>query len=452
MADRFLDSAGGNVAPYETTASAATTLSGLLAVENVAQGDIIWVKNDSIILESSSAAVVWTAENATPAAPMQIISASDWSAAPTAIQAGAIVAASGNYTFTVNGNFHFSGIFFKIGLTSPGQNSFVGIGSSVNGPHYQIYDNCEFWSPNISPSTIMSLGASGNASTDNTASIFNNAGLNLANVSGKISAVRGSHTFNNLYFASGSVAPLSLFTTVGSSDINIAINNSDLSLVSVVAIVTITAGFNGKFTFANCKFNAATTVAAGTWLAPGGEILLINCDSGDTYTRNERHGYEGIWSTTTTIYATTDPADMSEAAGDSYSIKMASSANVSRHLPLYSQWMQVWVDGTAYTPSVEVLVGADGAAALNSDELWVEVDYNSGPDSPLGSRLTTCPDIITAGTTVDAGTTVWTGDSYATERTHRLTVAAITPDKPGFINMRVALAKPSTIIYVNPPR
>lgn len=181
-------------------------------------------------------------------------------------------------------------------------------------------------------------------------------------------------------------------------------------------------------------------------------MLLINCDSGDTYTRNERHGYEGLWSVTPTIYATTDHADMSTAAGDSYSIKMASSANVSRHLPLYSQWMQVWVDASAYTPSIEVLVSADGAAALNSDELWLEVDYNSGTDSPLGSRLATCPDIITAGTAVADGTTAWTGDGYTAERTHRLTVAAITPDKPGFVNMRVALAKPSTIIYVNPPR
>jgi len=181
-------------------------------------------------------------------------------------------------------------------------------------------------------------------------------------------------------------------------------------------------------------------------------VALTNSDSGDTYTRYEENQYEGIWSVATTIYATTTPADMSSAASDNFSIKMATSANVSRHLPLYSQWMEVPVDAVAYTPAIEVLVGADGAAALNTDELWIEVDYNSGVDSPLGTRLTTLPDLITSGSAVAAGTTAWTGDGYTTERTHKLSTAQITPDKPGFVMMRVALGKPSTIIYVNPPR
>lgn len=453
MADRFLNSGGGGVAPYETSANAATTLVGLLAGATVAQDEIIWVKSDSVSVESSSAATILTSEGSTYSHPLKVISTDNWDDFPNTLAVGAKITTMGNFRIDIVGSWYFKGVSFAAGQGgTPGGNCTVNFAAASNGPHCQVFDNCAVIGPAGSSIALMSLGPVPVATNDPSVTIWADLAINVGNISSKIVVNGGRHSFDGLTFSSGSLAPAVLFSTHVAATLFVDVANFDLSAVPLGSLVSVAAGFTGKFIFSNGKLHASTGVATGTWLAPGGEILIINCDSGDTYTRNERHGYEGVWSVTATIYATTDPADMSVGAGDNYSIKMATSANVSRHLPLYSQWMQVWVDATAYTPSIEVLVGGDGAAALNSDELWIEVDYNSGTDSPLGSRITTCPDIITAGTEVAVGTTAWAGDGYTTERTHRLAVAAITPDKPGFVNMRVALAKPSTIIYVNPPR
>jgi hypothetical protein len=262
----------------------------------------------------------------------------------------------------------------------------------------------------------------------------------------------GRVLIENLIIHASSLAPTVFFKTAQNAVFDLIIDNSDLASKNVGGLLGVSTGCIGNVKLKSSKILASTLRTSGTSPHPGYCVTLINCDSGDTHTNHEQHEYEGVWSVSTTIYATTNPADMSVGANDTYSIKMAASANVSRHLPLYSQWMEVWNDGTAYTPAIEILVQGDGAAALLSDELWIEVDYNSGTDSPLGTRLTTCPGLLTAGSAVAAGTTAWTGDGYSTERTHKLSTTAITPDKPGYIKMRVALAKPSSAVYVNPPR
>jgi len=451
MANKFLNSAGGNVSPYETSADAATTLSGLLLNATVALDEIIWAKNDSITVESSSAYVVLTSEGATYSHPLRVLCAGDWDDSPSTLSIGSKITTTGNYSISIVGAWLFYGITFNPTYSgSGGTGSVTNICNGVSGPHTQFFNNCTFVGFNSSASKYMSLGSAIASGTDPCYARFDNCTLQGVNANNTISIVTGVFDFYNLT-VTGTATPAYLFTGASHSSAIICVADSDLSTLSIGTLLNPSAGFAGTLTFCNCKFHTSTTIT-GTWLAPGGEVLIINCDSGDTYTHHARHGYEGTWAVLTSIYATTDPADMSAGTGDTYSILMSASANVSRHLPLYSQWVEVWNDGTAYTPAIEVLVQGDGAAALLSDELWIEVDYNSGTDSPLGTRLTTCPDLLTAGSTVTAGTTAWTGDGYSTERTHKLNTTAVTPDKPGYIKMRVALAKPSSAVYVNPPR
>jgi len=449
--DRFLDSAGGNVAPYDTTANAATTLKGLLLNATVASGEKVWIKEATILSESTSAIVVFTSEGSTPISPLHVICAGDWDESPSTFGNSAELRTTGPYGFQVIGYWRFSGITFAPGAGGGGTSvCAIQVCYGSIGPHYQIFDNCNFIG--MSTAYYLFLGYAGGSTGDPSYAVLNNCSFRCTSNNRGIRPQNGRFIFNNMIIDPLETASVSFFICYAFDNVIVEVNNSDFSESNTTALVRPYNSFQGIYTFKNCKLRAGMLAVSSYPDCPGGEVLLINCDSGDGYMRHERHGYEGSWRVAPEIYATTNPADMSVAAGDSFSIQMTATANVSRHLPLYSQWMEVWNDGTAYTPAIEVLVQGDGAAAMTSDQLWLEVDYNSGIDSPLGSRTTTCPDILTAGTTVPAGTTAWTGAGYASERTHKLSIAPITPHKPGFIKMRVALGNPSASIYVNPPR
>lgn len=452
MADKFLYHGGNNIAPYETPADAATTLAGLLAGTVVAEDETIWVKNDH--LESAVVSTTFTSEGATAQKPLKVLCTNDWVALPSSLSTGAIIATTGNYALFISGNWLFHGITFNPCITGlAGSSSNTTVCYSVNGPHTQFFSSCTFVGMSHVAAHPIIMGNSANTGNDASTAVFSDCAVKFGNTSARLNVKNGKYSFNNLSFVPGSFIPTSLFNSQNYAALEVMVTNSDWGSVSIGSLVDPSAGFNGRFTFRNCKCNALTTAESGVWTAPGSEVLLINSSSGDNHWTHEGHGYEGGWSVSTSIFATTTPADMSSVASDNFSIQMVSSANVSRHLPLYSQWFAVPNDGVAYVPAIEVLAGdSDINSALNSDELWLEVDYNNDTTSPLGTRLTTLPDLITVGPAVSVGTTAWTGDTYDPERTHKLTVSEIIPDKPGYILMRVALGKPSTIIYVNPPR
>ena len=178
-----------------------------------------------------------------------------------------------------------------------------------------------------------------------------------------------------------------------------------------------------------------------------GRVTAVNVTDQNTNIQFYSHEHNGNNRIDTGIYATTSPAKFEDAVN--YSIRMERNDKSNVLAPLTSEWVHKWYDAGTHTLDVECLVGADGAAALKDNELYLEVDYISGTNSPLGSRATTAPDILDAGTDNPAGTTAWTGDGYAVERTHKLS-ATVTASKNGYIRYRVCLAKPDTTVFFNP--
>jgi len=248
------------------------------------------------------------------------------------------------------------------------------------------------------------------------------------------------------------VAPTSLFACTDNNNVNATIVNSDLSALAYTNLVGVSSNTeaSGTIDFVRCKLRSGVTIVGGTWTGPGLRVRLLDCDYNNTNTRYEAHEYHGTIVTNTSIYATTDPASDGTTP---YSHEMTTNAYASRYLPLCSEWYERWATGgTAISPSIEILVSGDGAAALKDSEVWIEVQYQNDSTSPKGSTVTDAPaQIIDAGTEQAAGTTAWTGDNYTTERTHKLALASsITPNKSSYVRARVCLGKPNTKIYVDP--
>ncbi len=450
MAHKYLNDDGGNSAPYESTTNAATTLSGLLAGTTVAVDEHIWVKSDHVDNGYTAHTTFSSHSGATPSSPQRLLSTSDWDASPTTLNSGAIIGTNGGYAITFEGCWYLDGLTLGLNAGTPDTTSTTRFGTRI-GPSCVTAQDCTFQCDYTLTNAAYCLWLTTAVSTAVEVSVFTLLNPvfypNVANTS--LLFFYGSCTvaIDNMSFHASATAPNTLFRSGLGSNVKMAVTNSDLSGKAWTNLIEFPAAHGVvDLTLRNCKLPSGVTIVNSSAVGPYGTVRLINCDSGDTWTRHEEHSYQGVWSVITTVYADTDPALFK--ASEEYSIKMVSSANASRFLPLYSQWMPLWNDAAAYTPAIEVLV--DGAvAALDNDELWLEVDYNSGSDSPLGTRVTTCPGLLETPASVADGTTTWTGD---TGWDHKLSTAQITPDKPGFIWIRVALAKASTTIYVNPPR
>jgi hypothetical protein len=177
-------------------------------------------------------------------------------------------------------------------------------------------------------------------------------------------------------------------------------------------------------------------------------IRLLDCDSANTNIRYEVYDSGGVVRTSNTIYPSVDPATDGTTT---YSHSITTSTLASNSLPMYSDWIERWAEGgVSITPSIEVLVGADGGPALNNNELWIEVEYQSDSTSPLGSTLSTRGPKLGTPSAVPSGTVSWTGHGFSSPVTHSLSVGPITPNKSGFVRARVAFAKPSSTIYYDP--
>lgn len=444
MADRYLDSAATASSPYESASTAANTLATLVAL-TLAVDEEIWVNTTHS--ESTASGLTFTSPSAaTRIAPQRLIVVSDFASAtpPVTVSTGAQIATTLGSNITFSGHWYIEGITLSAG--SGANNASMAFGAQVNSSI--TVKNCKIILAGTGSTSSLSVGPGADTNNDEHRTILDSCNVKFSATGHKIVLRHGLNYINNLSIDAAGSAPTTLFSTAQASTVNSIVENSDLTGKTWTNLFT-PAATAGTLTFRNCKFPSGWGPVTGSFPGPGFSLNIHNCSSGsDNYTY-EKHQYEGSIFLDTGKYATTNPASDGTT---SYSWRMASS-NASRFLPLYSDWIHVWVDSTstAIAPSVEILVGADGAAALTDADVWLEVDEMDTASTPKGTRVTDAPaTILTAGTNQDAGTTAWTGDGYTTERTHKLAVPSFTPDQKGYIRCRVALAKSSTTIYVNP--
>ena len=124
------------------------------------------------------------------------------------------------------------------------------------------------------------------------------------------------------------------------------------------------------------------------------------------------------------------------------------AAKASMTTPLATEWFLKKATAVETVVSVECLVEGSGATAMTNAELWLEVQACTSSGSPMGVTYSTRAGVLATPTTVSAGTTAFSGDGYATERTHKLT-QTVTPTRTQFVRWRVCLARPSAGIYLS---
>jgi hypothetical protein len=232
------------------------------------------------------------------------------------------------------------------------------------------------------------------------------------------------------------------------------IENVDFSnFGAAVDLVSAPQSARAPYVIRNCKLPASWSgnlmnTATFGGLVPGAEISMYNCAAGAVNYAMWLERYAGTIKHEATLVRTGGASD----GVTPLSWKMVSNANAGYPtsilyspdiFPPYNS-----TTGSSKTLTVEIL--RDSATNLKDNEVWLEVSYLGSSGQPLGTLITDATaDLVTTAADQTTSSVTWTTTGMSNPNKQSLSVT-FTPQMAGFFICRVALAKASTTIYVDP--
>ncbi len=238
----------------------------------------------------------------------------------------------------------------------------------------------------------------------------------------------------------GATLPTQLFNTSSSSSSTVLCEGVDFSAITGT-IADLTGG-NTQYTFVGCKLHASATVANTALVGDDGMLTLINCDSGATNYRHEKHTFAGV--------QTVDIAVVRSGGATNGTTpiawKIATDADAEFLAPFESLPISIWNDtsGSSRTLTVHGIWG--GGSVPTNENIWIEVKYPGSATTPLLSRASSGKaDFLAVATNYSADTSTWGGST--TDWTMAVT---FTPMMKGPLTVRVYAALASSTFYIDP--
>ncbi len=435
MANIYVRSTDGNDADNGSTwALAKATLNGAAAID--AAGDVVYVSQS----HSESTTLGAMAFAGTPSNPVKVIAVND-GAEPPNTEASALSNVTSSIT-VISGSVYVQGMIFQNAVASGG-----GFSLGTTGPHHQTYQDCVFrcTANDSRPQIIITGGSTGSSKVK---VVFSNTQFKFANAGQGIKVGLSGVNIKGGGLESGTTSPTTLFifdTDRSGGDIHA--DGFDISAGGTsMAIFSVPTADNTAM-IRNSKLPAswAGSLINGT-VVPGSRAEMHNCDSADTNYRLWVVDYYGTIKSETTWVRTGGASD----GTTNYSWVMKSSANSSMYFPLWSPEFAIWNDtvGSAITVDVEIL--HDSATALTDAECWLEVQYLGTSGFPLGNFVDDhVASVFATPANQTASSETWTTTGMTNPNKQVLSVT-FTPQKKGYLQARVALAKDSTTIVVDP--
>lgn len=439
MSSYYVKSGAAGAADGSSWTDAFTTDAAALAV--VAAGDTVYESHQHA--ESTAGNISITSASATPAGRIKIECVNDGAAPPTAGATTATVDVTGNSSITFTSYLEVSGTIFRTQASNNTGN--INILTGTTAPGWVRLNDCSLLIRSTNTAPRLSTGpASGQVASHHLVE-FNNV------IVGFGEATQAMIVRTPLRWKGGSLsgtAPTTLFKSVATTTPGlVVVSGVDLSLMgSGCSLVDVASTACSRFLFLNCKLGASVVLTTGTNPGPGGtQVDLINCDSGDTITRFQRHRYQGdVYSETTIVRTSGGASD----GVNPFSRKMVTTANSSFHLPLEGEPIPFWCESTSsQTATIEVVTDN---VTLKDSEAWIEIEYLGTSGYPLSVFTSDrAASLVATGVNQTTSTTTWTTTGLTTPVKQKLS-ATFTPSKRGPYIARVMLAKASTTMYYDP--
>ena len=445
MTIRYVRSTDGNNADDGSTwALAELDLAGAATVDTA--GDTIYVSDNHA---ESTAAGITLAFAGTQASPTKILCVDDSAEPPTALATTGTVTTTGASSIGITGHLYCYGLTFSAGNGFNNASFSMGTGAG----DIQTYEKCKFRMPATGSSASNTLRIGSESTSQNTSHItWKNCSVKFGGHSAEgIKLSGGDLEWMGGSYESGASTTHSVFTTG-----NVAGGRSGIAKVSGVDfsamptannLVSVGGELRYDVIFRNCKLPASWSGSLTTGTkTPGTRVEMHNCDNADTNYRLWVEDYWGSIKHETTIVRTGGASD----GTTTLSWKMVSIADTEYpYSQLNSPDIAIWNDTTGSSKTVTVEVITDNVT-LNDDECWLEVMYLGTSGYPLGTWITDCKtDVMATAAAQTSSSETWTTTGLTTPVKQKLAVT-FTPQEKGYIIARVALAKASTTVYVDP--
>lgn len=360
---------------------------------------------------------------------------------------------SGAVEKTDNGfSYSFCGYATIVGLTldvGNGGSSSANINSGTNDFGSQVIEfvNCYFYLNNTNTVSTISLG--GNNIWANYVGIYTHCIYRFSNSSQKF-VMGGGILAKNLQKHASSVS----ITNLANWRLDIGALNKERTFVGCdLSATNISNVEMRKAVFINCKLPTTYYSSVNyNYLYPDYTEFFGN-DS-DTYHYALSNYVCNIVSNTGVYkdggYNGTDKA----GSNVPLSLMMTSYSPVKIELPAFTAWIPVKITSTG-SKNFSIAIAHTLASVLKDNEVWLEVEIMDDAGDTYYAEYVTAPvqsgtniiDYTAAGSDLTDTAEAWTG--ITGEKTHTLS-KTITVNQIGYARVRVALAKASTTIYINP--
>ena len=418
-------------APYPNCWVAFYTLNPTFQVSGGygVQADVYYAKSTHNYVYQSAPTIYFGGGNS----PVYVISVNPSTTIPPPAgqyQAGATESTSASIIMTHNGyGGIIQGFTFKSGAT--------GGNIVLNG--YSQYINCNFvLQASTGTDAVVVTGPSG----------YSGYGLQLVNSNITLNAVGQTIQSDQLSWTYGSVlgvSPTSLFVVRAGKFISGTIKGVDLSICTGALVNQTSAGY-ATILFQNCKINASATFTSGSQtnsVTDPAYIKFYNCDSAGTDYRYYSSQFTGTVASSTVYYRNGGASDGTTP----FSWQGVTSVIGGLYAPLVIGEFAVWNTFSSGTHTATIYIYTS-STTLNSQNTWIELEYQSDASSPVTSLATSWTGALGTGSALPTdATSTWTG----TALTNKYAVSvSFNPLKIGVVRARLLCSQFSTTLYVDP--
>lgn len=430
MANIYVSNTGSNTAPYNSWATAATTMATAAGAE--AAGDTIFVASTHTETTAASVSYSFSAT-----VPNNILSTDTASSPPTTMTPGAIINTTGASNITITGSQYIEGLTFNGG--SAANQSRIVLAPTIGGSRIYEFRNTTFILNNTAVGSYVEIGGYNDHKLTNCTFKFGNISQHI-----RIGPVKV--TFDNLIIDAASTIPTSGLLKPGGTGLSVVtIQNSDLSAMGSNPIVLHANPSQIKLSLVNCKI-ASTAVLSSTPTYTS-RVEGYNIDSAGTNYALMIYDMFGSILSETTLVKTSGANDgvtslswrMTSVTGLNFPSQVLRTVKISK-----------WNDtvGTAITASIDIL--HDSLTALNNDDIWLEVQYFSSSLTPIGTTVTNIKsNWLATGSAHSSSAATWTTTGMTNPNKQKLSVT-FTPQMKGFVTATICMAISSKTVYVDP--
>lgn len=439
MANKYVRSAAAGSADGSTWANAYTTL--VAAFAGMSAGDTAWVADDHAETQGSTMTLT---SPGTAGNPCRVLGVNTHVTEPPT---GMVTTPTATVTTTSSFSISFGGGFCYI----EGVKFSAASANSSNGFNFGVTGSALGWYLKNCPLKVGTGGSTGRIITAvnrDAVIVMDNCTIELTHASQSIQLGGLRWVWKNTASALlGTIPTTLIIAQVNNYSPDIYVYGVDLSAMgSGKNLVSGSAVSIMRVLFRNCKLGASVAAITGTIVGPGGmEVLLDNCDSGNTNYRMEHYKYQGsIKQETTKVRTSGGASDGTTAISHNFTTL---ATGPSLFFPLVGPWMTIWNDTSGSSKTVTVELCTENVGLYN-DECWLEIEGLATSGYPLSALPNNrMADAFATHALLTTSAAAWSG--FTTAAPQKLAVA-FTPQVKGPIRARVCVAKASATVYVDP--